>query len=336
MSKIDFVTPWVDGSDPEWISERDAYSKNWDGSDPANGDDRYRDWGLLKYFFRSIAKNAPWVGTVHFLTWGHLPSWLNVTHPKLNVVKHEDYIPVEFLPTFNSNVIELNAHRIEGIAEQFVLFNDDLLILSPVCEDDFFHRGLPRSTAVLSAAGVSRDDCFYVPVNVASVLSDHFKPIGCVLEHPSKWLNPCYGAGLFRTIPMLAYPRFKGFYEPHLCNSFLKRTFEEVWTIEGDELAKTCTHRFREMTDVSNWLMKDWQCAKGDFYPRPISFGRSFSFGTNFASTLEEAEAYLRGSKGKVVCLNDGDLTPEQYETARTRILACLDELFPDKCEFEL
>ena len=60
MSKIDFVIPWVDGSDPEWISERDAYSKNRDGSDPANGDDRYRDWGLLKYFFRSIAKNAPW------------------------------------------------------------------------------------------------------------------------------------------------------------------------------------------------------------------------------------------------------------------------------------
>ena len=82
--------------------------------------------------------------------------------------------------------------------------------------------------------------------------------------------------------------------------------------------------------------MKDWQCAKGDFYPRPISFGKSFNLGIDFDSTLEEAESYLRGRKGKVVCLNDGDLTPEQYETARTRILACLDELFPEKCEFEL
>lgn len=336
MARIDFVIPWVDGSDSDWISERDAYNRIRGENDPANGEDRYRDWGLLKYFFRSVAENAPWVGNIHFLTWGHLPSWLNVAHPKLNVVRHEEYIPAKFLPTFNSNVIELNVHRIEGLADHFVLFNDDLLILSPVCEDEFFHRGLPRITAVLSAAGVRRDDCFYVPVNVAGVLSDHFKPISCVLDHPLKWLCPCYGTGLFRTIPMLAYPSFKGFYEPHLCNSFLKMTFEEVWAIEGDELTKTCTHKFREMTDVSNWLIKDWQCAKGDFYPRPISFGRSFSFGANFASTLEEAEAYLRGRKGKVVCLNDGDLTPEQYETARTRILTCLDELFPEKCEFEL
>lgn len=336
MARIDFVIPWVDGADPDWISERDGYDKNREEDDPSNGDERYRDWGLLKYFFRSVVKNAPWVGTVHFLTWGHLPPWLNIAHPKINVVRHEEFIPAEFLPTFNSNVIELNAHRIEGLADHFVLFNDDLLILAPVREDEFFHHGLPRITAVLSAAGVSRDDWFYVPVNVASVLSDHFKPINCVLEHPLKWLSPCYGAGLFRTIPMLAYPRFKGFYEPHLCNSFLKETFDEVWSIERNELAKTCTHKFREVTDVSNWLMKDWQCAKGNFYPRPISFGKSFNFGIDFDSTLVEAEAYLRGRKGKVVCLNDGDLTLEQYEVARTRIIACLDELFPDKCEFEL
>ena len=34
-------------------------------------------------------------------------------------MRHEDYIPGEFLPTFNSHTIELNFHRIPGLSEQF-------------------------------------------------------------------------------------------------------------------------------------------------------------------------------------------------------------------------
>lgn len=334
--EIDFVIPWVDDSDSEWLSERNKYEGSSDSASAHGQDKRYRDWGLLRYFFRSVALNAPWVRKVHFLTYGHLPKWLDTSNPKLHIVKHEDYIPHEYLPTFNSNVIELNANRIEGLAEQFVLFNDDLIVLNRTSEDDYFHKGLPRATAVLSAGGLARGDEFYVPFNVASVLSTHFVPLNCVKSHPLKWLSPAYGTMALRTVLMLVFPSFKGFYEPHLCNSFLKSTFDEVWAEEKDELERTSSHRFRQSTDISNWLMKDWQCAKGDFYPRPISFGKSFNLGIDFDSTLEEAESYLRGRKGKVVCLNDGDLTPEQYETARTRILACLDELFPDKCEFEL
>lgn len=334
--KIDFVIPWVDGSDPVWLAERNGCAADCGKPVRANDEKKYRDWGLLQYFFRSVAVNAPWVDTIHFLTYGHLPEWLDTSNTKINVVRHDDYIPAEYLPTFNSNVIELNANRIDGLAEHFVLFNDDLIILNSVDENDFFYKGLPRATAVLNASGLVRGVDFYVPFNVASVLSSHFNPLHCVVKHPFKWFSPVYGAALLRTIGMLAYPTFKGFYEPHLCNSFLKTTFDEVWDVEGDELSKTCSHRFREPSDVSNWLIKDWQCAKGEFYPRPISFGRTFCIGTNYDSTINEAESYLRGRKGKVVCLNDGDLTPEQYETARTRILTCLDELFPEKCEFEL
>ena len=32
--------------------------------------------------------------------------------PKLKLVSHKDYIPAEYLPTFNSNVIELWLHKI--------------------------------------------------------------------------------------------------------------------------------------------------------------------------------------------------------------------------------
>ena len=56
---------------------------------------------------------------IHFVTWGHIPEWLNTEHPKLNIVRHEDFIPEKFRPTFNSHTIEWNFHRIPGLAEKF-------------------------------------------------------------------------------------------------------------------------------------------------------------------------------------------------------------------------
>ena len=113
---IDIVVTWVDGSDPEWLKERARYS----GTPVELSDVRFRDWGLMRYWFRGIEKYAPWVRKIHFVTWGHLPDWLDTTNPKLHIVKHTDFIPAEYLPTFNSHTIELNLHRIEGLAEQFI------------------------------------------------------------------------------------------------------------------------------------------------------------------------------------------------------------------------
>ena len=122
---IDIVVPWVDGSDPEWEAERSQY-RPVIKSDTSSS--RFREWGLFQYWFRGIEKYAPWVRKVHLITWGHLPEWLNTSHPKLNIVNHKDYIPEEYLPTYSSHVIELNMHRIPDLAEHFIYFNDDVYL----------------------------------------------------------------------------------------------------------------------------------------------------------------------------------------------------------------
>ena len=99
---------------------------------------------------------APWVQRIHLITWGHLPAWLDTSHPKLHIVRHEEYLPGEYLPSFNSNTLELNIARIEGLAERFVLFNDDTFLTRPCRPDDFFSReGLPRDMARLSLVQAS-------------------------------------------------------------------------------------------------------------------------------------------------------------------------------------
>lgn len=56
---------------------------------------------------------------------GQKPERLNENHPKLVLMNHKDYIPSDYLPTFNSQTIKLNLHRIPDLSEKFVLFIDD-------------------------------------------------------------------------------------------------------------------------------------------------------------------------------------------------------------------
>ena len=135
-NKIDFVIMWVDGSDKEWLEEKNKYSpKKIDVTNAAN---RYRDMGMFKYWFRGVEKFAPWVNKIHFVTWGHVPKWLDTENSKINIVKHQEFIPNEFLPTFNSNVIQFYLNNIDGITDKFVMFDDDQFLLNKVSINDFF------------------------------------------------------------------------------------------------------------------------------------------------------------------------------------------------------
>ena len=117
-SNIDIVLPWVNGNDSEWKLERKKYEDpRYD--EQALADYRFNDWELLKYWFRAIETCLPWFNKVFLITCGHFPDFLNKDCPKLKIIKHSDYIPNEFLPTFNSNTIEMNLFRIEDLSENF-------------------------------------------------------------------------------------------------------------------------------------------------------------------------------------------------------------------------
>lgn len=134
---IDCVILWVDGSDPEWIAQKNKYAgikiENVD-----NKEDRYRDWDTLKYLFRGIEKYASWFRKVFLVTCGQIPEWIDTSYPKLEIVFHEEFIPEQYLPTFNSHTIELNLHRIKELSNEFVYFNDDMFILRKTRPTDFF------------------------------------------------------------------------------------------------------------------------------------------------------------------------------------------------------
>ena len=145
---IDFVITWVDCNDKNWQTVKSQYqacSKNFDVSEV-----RYQNWDNLKYWFRAVESYAPWVRKIHFVTCGQIPPWLNIRHSKINLVNHCDYMPKEALPTFNSGAIEVGLNKIEGLAESFVYFNDDMFLTDYIEPNYCFYKGVPKETPGLA------------------------------------------------------------------------------------------------------------------------------------------------------------------------------------------
>lgn len=328
---IDFVLPWVDGSDPAWRAERArcAGCEEGDGSDV-----RYRDWGTLRYWFRAVDKFAPWARRVHFITWGHLPAWLNVEEPRLHIVRHEDYIPKEYLPTFSSHPIELNIHRIKGLSDHFVYFNDDIFLTAPVREEDFFRNGLPCDTCRFGVAHPhNTDDPFaHILLNNTGVLNHCLNHRKYTRLNWRKWFSLRNGIkSVVRSVSLSYWPFFTGFVSPHLAVAYEKRAFEELWMAEPEALDATCRRRFRTMADVSQLAARSWRLARGHFTPaKPL--GVTFFLKSEYGA--RPAAQAIAAQRWRMVCVNDDD-TGFDFETERQRLIDAFERILPNKCSFE-
>lgn len=331
MNKIDFVIPWVDGGDPEWIAQKAKYSGQVLTGNEA---ERFRDWEQLKYWFRGVEKFAPWVNKIHFITCGHVPEWLNLDHPKLHWVKHEDYIPAEYLPVFSSHPIELNMHRIEGLSEKFVYFNDDFFLIDRVEPTDFFRDGIPCSTAGLSIPGEVGPAYASILCANYAFINKHFRSREVMKKHIGKFIHPVYGLKHnLKSVLLLPYCQafFPGLYFGHTPNAYLKSTLEEIWDKDPDVLHETCTHRFRSPLDVAQNIFLWWQWCKGQIVPQDI---RKMSKYILVSSEDEILTDMISNQRKPILILNDTDHV--DFEHKKQVINGAFDVILGEKSSFEL
>ena len=98
--KIDFVYTWVDFT-PDFIQELQIYKNQF------IPESQYRDNDELKFSLRSVEMHADWVNHIYIVIKdGQFIPWLDKNHPRITVVYHSEIIPLQYLPTFNSIVIE--------------------------------------------------------------------------------------------------------------------------------------------------------------------------------------------------------------------------------------
>lgn len=144
--KIDIVYLWVDGNDPIWQKKKKEKAKEVGKIIPESiSSARSSDNNELKYSLRSTEKYAAWVNQIFIITDNQIPEWLNTENPKINVIDLSEIIPGNFLPTFNSCVIENHIHKIKDLSEHFIYFNDDMFLGNYSTQKFFFtEKGQPR------------------------------------------------------------------------------------------------------------------------------------------------------------------------------------------------
>ena len=328
---IDFVITWVDMEDPKWKAEFSKYSGKKDNEKNGVSEARFRDYGFLKYWFRGVEKFAPWVRKIHFVTSGQKPEWLDENNPKINLVNHKDYIPAEFLPTYNSVVIERYLHKIPDLAEHFVYFNDDFYIINNISTERFFKNGVPCDIAVFQY-NPSWSQWYKRIKNNLKIINKHFDKKEVMARDHDKWFHKSYGSRARWNYLLKPYGKFITLRTPHNAQPYLKSTFEEVWAVAEKELTETSANRFRTVTDYTPELFRTWQICKGNFEPY-----NTYSDTKMFPLMIKPKQAIkaIYNQSYTLICLND-NVHIRNYAQVMGNIMNAFESILPEKSSFEL
>lgn len=251
-------------------------------------------------------------------------------------MNHADYIPAGYLPTFHSNTIELNFHRIPNLSEHFVLFNDDMFLLRPVAPDFFFRRGLPVIPCDLGiprwlgCSNISR-----IVLNNSGILKWSLDVEKLVRKNIFKFadVRALGFARAAKNVLSFAVNRvvIQGTFG-HLPLSYLKSTFEEIWKAQPGVMERTSANRFRTDDCVNHWLASSWNMVSGRFCP--ANEKRRGEFLLLDEKSLPAVCDIVRRQKAPLLCLNDkgSDVTPDRcFE----EISAAFESILPGKSSFE-
>ena len=290
---MDAVITYVDGNDPVW---REEYARCVGGPVMAK---RFRDWGTLKYLLRGIERHMPFIDQVFLVVSGpsQVPRWAS---ERLRIVYHRDIIPASLLPTFNSAVIELFLHRIPGLSEHYLFFNDDMFPVADCVPDDFFAEGKVATgfRPCLFARGLYKKHCRN---------SDHL------------------ARRLLGRAPGLSFRR-----PQHTCSPMVKSLCAQVDALAGEELLSRSTP-LRDAGNVNQYLYLDYAFYAGHALARDIS-NRHISLARATPRALRSA---LLTPDRKLVCINDVHLSEQRYDAFRSLILSLFEEKFPAPSRFE-
>ena len=291
---MDIIIAYVDGQDPVW--QRD-YEKYMNAPVLAK---RFRDWGTLPYLFRGIQYRMPFIENV-FLVVSHesqVPEW--VDRDNVKVVLHKDYIPQEYLPTFNSTTISLFLHRIPGLGEEYLYFNDDIFPVGECKPEHYFRDGkvvIGMSTHLF----------------VGSMYKNHVKRSNQLAR---KALGKCQ-------TPFFRRPQ-------HSCIPMLKSECERIFLEQKTEIENSIS-RVRSNDNYNMSLYMSYLYYQGKVVNRRISC-KHVSMATVSPSNIG---SYILEPTKSFVCINDVNMTEERYAEFRKALLDAFEVKFPHKSRFE-
>jgi hypothetical protein len=306
--EVDAVYMWVDGNDPKIREKRLKYlgmeQKKLDVQSAAKG--RFYDNEELKYSFRSLEKYAPWIRKIFLITDAQVPKWFK-DNSKIEIVDHKDIIDEKYLPTFNSEVIDFNIHKIKGLADRFLLINDDMFFGRKVYKSFFFTKeGVPiKYLRRIRRKWLSRPS--------SGMFYDIYKKCQKLIEEK------------FGEIPTTRFD--------HCITAYQKESFPKTINLFKEEVERTLTSRFRKEYDVARFLVDFYEIAVLGAKIKNVYKRRNFY---NIVVDLREDTLYklsmIEKRRPYMFCLNDTEKTTDKDREICGEFL---EEVLSEKSSFE-
>lgn len=294
---MDAVILYVDGNDPEW--QKDYYKATASPLSP----ERYRDWGTLKYLLRGIAQNFPWIENIFLVVSreSQVPCWID--REKVHIVLHKDIIPAEYLPTFNSCVIETHIPYIKDLSEEFLYFNDDMFPLNPSDPELFFKDGRPQ-------LHLDEYDINNPPKNIyrrQCLNSLNYAKTALGMKEGEKYYNPYHWPH-----PMLKSE----------CLTVLEK-MQERYKIQVSVL--------RKAQNVNQYIFLDYMYLKGLADNVKLPYRYIAPTGRNIQNTVNA----IRDGREVILCLNDSECGINDYPICKRYVCEAFEAKYPDRCKYE-
>lgn len=310
IDSIDLVYMWIDGANPKWQEKKLIYTGRISDQTETNTIGRYLSNNELKYSLRSAEKHIPWIRKIFIVTDDQKPEWLNTAHPKIQVVDHKEIMPSDILPCFNSTVIEYFLYRIPGLAEHFLLANDDFFFNTNLSPDFFF----------------SKDGFPIVRLKRKPLGKWHYRIKSLIGKKLGQYARKVYeGALLVESMTGKYFPGVPHHNVDAYRKSDFKNAVEEIF---AEQVKRSQVHRIRTQGDIHRSAFSYYALATGRAHLKYV--GRKESI--RLLLYRYDLKKYIDKYKPSLFCVNDDQKVSDEH---RKKIAPFLNSLFPGKSEFE-
>ena len=194
----------------------------------------------------------------------------------------------------------MHLHRIEGLAEEYLYFNDDLYPLAPCRPEDFFRngKGVLGFSRHFLASGMYKKICRNSDTHARKALG--LKPSFCFVR------------------------------PQHTCTPMFRSECEQLYSILEQDILASLT-RVRTSGNLNQYLFLDYQLYKGRMTNERIS-NKHYSVAV---ASPEKLKSFILSPTRNLMCVNDVHLSEERYMKLRSAMIEAFELKFPQKSRFE-
>ena len=317
-NRVDVIWTYVNGSEQHWMETYQIYSNT------TIDDQRYREYGSLKYSMRSVYDNVPYDVHWHLIVQDEyqIPTFLNKkkliyyndksTPGSLRIIYHKDYFPdPSALPVFNSNAIEAAMYNLEGIGECVMYLNDDFFVNTQIMPSLNFDEN-------------GKIKCYFYHGLVLNFTNSQM--FDKANFNSNQLLNKYYNENLRRHVNSHSWTMFRTSVMKKGC-----KLFEESFL-------KCTKNKLRSENDIGFYtFILNYMVREG--YGIQLFQHRNtmkYTLLTTSKNVMKKEYSIIKKKQHPFVCINDGlNGKKSDVDDSIDEFLIKMEELYPTKTPFE-